>query len=633
MRRLFLFVVLWHAYSGIYAQKQSSSHLKDKLKAATTYQQKADIMLELITIYQRVNPDSAYSMALQLKKIATDHQDKWKQYKALLAIGKFLVKKGKHGEAIHICDSILLELQDADRHTIKGEFLQMKGYAFMRLNHKREALNHFYEALKVFEKASSLKGQVTATVNIGWVHMEMFQYEKAITEFLHAKRLAENNESQIDILVLPIIYNNLASCYGAQEKADSAYVYTAKSIDISLKMENYEVAANGLNILGTALMKEKKYKEALDKLLQAQPLRQKVGDPFFIVSDMAILAQLYGDMGNINQAIKTSKEALALTKQYKITAKLPMMYQTLAQIYEKAGAYKEASEAYKLLSTYKDTLFEKASSDAIAQMKVQYETEKKDNENLLLKKENALKAALLTNKNRTIYFLIVFTLFIATLMFAWMSKVRLRQKENELKAIAELQKEKERIARDLHDNVGGQLSYIIYSLDGINDEKREKRSQIIESINQSVRSVIGNLRETIWAISDANIRLQDFSDKLKLYARNLFKHSIIKVTFTDEIPSQKELNALLGLNLYRVCQEILMNAFKYSKADEVTIQLNLQKERLWIKIADNGIGFVMSQQKKENYGLQNIFKRADEFGISIVLDTDLGKGTAYTLLV
>jgi signal transduction histidine kinase len=93
------------------------------------------------------------------------------------------------------------------------------------------------------------------------------------------------------------------------------------------------------------------------------------------------------------------------------------------------------------------------------------------------------------------------------------------------------------------------------------------------------------------------------------------------------------MNSLVGLNLYRICQEILNNAFKYANATEVKIDLQCDEEKLFIVISDNGIGFDITHQNKEHYGLQNIKKRAMEFGISLKLETGINKGTRYELLV
>src|SRR5690606_12580329 len=118
--------------------------------------------------------------------------------------------------------------------------------------------------------------------------------------------------------------------------------------------------------------------------------------------------------------------------------------------------------------------------------------------------------------------IVVSTSLLLILTILWLlGKNNLKKKQQELLMLQNLQRDKERIARDLHDNVGGQLSYIVYSLDGINDEQNEKRLEITKDVNQAVRSVISSLRETIWAISDANIAAQDFSDKLKVFTKTL----------------------------------------------------------------------------------------------------------------
>jgi signal transduction histidine kinase len=96
--------------------------------------------------------------------------------------------------------------------------------------------------------------------------------------------------------------------------------------------------------------------------------------------------------------------------------------------------------------------------------------------------------------------------FINRIYYIWrINIINLKKKQKELEATQAIQKEKERISRDLHDNVGGQLSYVLYSLDGINTDDKSKRTEITGNVNESVRNVISNLRETIWAINDEAI--------------------------------------------------------------------------------------------------------------------------------
>jgi signal transduction histidine kinase len=616
------------------AQPKEADSLQGRLRLQLTYPQRADVLYELSKTWQKTDPDSAYHYALQLEALAKKNNDNTGLSKAALMVARYLNRTGKPDEGLALCEKNIQQLQkDTAHQLLLAAFYLVKGQCLMAVNKKEDALTDFYASLKIAEQENSPADIVAAYSNIGWVYMELEQYQNALAEFYKAQNLGEANLQNVPSHFLSVIYNNMASCYGATGKIDSAYFYTQKSIAIALKNNDYADAANGFNLLGEALMEEKKYDEALKNLLQAKMLREKVGNPFYIVSDMALLANLYGAMGRPTDGIKTSKAAIILARENKLDAKLPLLYQSLAGNYELAGNYQEAAQTFKYLNLLKDSVFAKTSAESLAKMQVQYETEKKETENNLLKKDNELKAAQLSNKSRTIYILIAGALLMVTLLFVWATMIRLRKKESELKAIAQLQKEKERIARDLHDNVGGQLSYIIYSLDGFNDESKEKQVEITESINQSVRNVISNLRETIWAISDANISWQDFSDKLKIYARNLFKHTDVKINFAEKIQPGKELNALVGLNLYRICQEILTNAFKHSHANAIDIHLQSESDKLLLSLADNGKGFDKSEKKEACYGLQNLYKRAGESGITLTLETETGSGTKYELVV
>ncbi len=176
------------------------------------------------------------------------------------------------------------------------------------------------------------------------------------------------------------------------------------------------------------------------------------------------------------------------------------------------------------------------------------------------------------------------------------------------------------------------MSYVLYSLDGINAKTGEQRAEITQHINESVRTVIRNLRETIWAISDEAITLYDFSDKLKVYVREIFRNNPTQVEFKENFTSEQCLNSLVGLNLYRICQEIVNNVFKHAQATELRIVVSAT-ERVTIEIMDNGKGFDPEKTENEGFGLTNLKSRAAEANIQLALKTSPGKGTSYTLIV
>ncbi len=250
----------------------------------------------------------------------------------------------------------------------------------------------------------------------------------------------------------------------------------------------------------------------------------------------------------------------------------------------------------------------------------------------MLQQDNLLKQSKIDERNKTIIALVIGILLIVFIVIWRINIINLKKKQKELEATQAIQKEKERISRDLHDNVGGQLSYVLYSLDGINTDDKSKRTEITGNVNESVRNVISNLRETIWAINDEAISINDFSDKLKVYVRSMFRNTETKISFTENILIDTQLNSLVGLNLYRICQEIINNAFKHSKATELIVNIK-SENKVIVEIFDNGVGFDLESVEKDGFGLANIKSRASEVGITLELESKRNDGVKYKLLV
>lgn len=457
--------------------------------------------------------------------------------------------------------------------------------------------------------------------SIGISYNQDKQYNEAIPWFRKVIELnAKSGKSSA------VGYQNLGLCYRKIGQYDSALFYIKMSHNIAKEHNSqYDIAYSFLE-LGEIFLEQKQYDTAIVYL-------QKSASAFDTIKENFNLAYVYMYLGNCHTAKKDKQTAqkyyrkALLLNEY--NSNLKQRYELYFQISEMFSQFKEFDSAYSYSQKYallQDSVLRTKSELSAAATVASYQLDEKEKNIQLLRQKNELN-------RMAIIIAVVLLLLLVALALWWLNHNRFKQKQKEFQNSQTLQKERERIARDLHDNVGGQLSYIIYSLDGINEEDKEKRSAVTDSINHSVRSVIGNLRETIWAISDANISIQDFSDKLKIFTRTLFKHSNTKINFVENINTNRELNALLGLNLYRICQEILTNAFKYANAAEVNISLNSEEGKFLIEIEDNGIGFDTTQTDKERYGLQNIKKRTAEFGISLTLKSEIGKGTQYSVLV
>jgi signal transduction histidine kinase len=215
------------------------------------------------------------------------------------------------------------------------------------------------------------------------------------------------------------------------------------------------------------------------------------------------------------------------------------------------------------------------------------------------------------------------------------------QKQRYLKKIRQMESkhqidlERQRISRDLHDNIGSQLTNIATKLEitayqvGKNQSSKEIQERI-EKVGDEARITIGLLRETIWAIQQDSFTLEEFAGKLQQHLeRNISQPTIYNLKFEkSELNKTKELNANQALNLFRIFQEAIQNITKHAQATEVNVGLNFTESKLVLSIRDNGLGMNLesAKNKQNHYGLQNMQARAEEIGGEMRIESELGKG-------
>lgn len=491
-------------------------------------------------------------------------------------------------------------------------------------NNYSSAQEYYFKALRQAEVEHKPDISALASISLARNYYYLYDHKAAFKWSYNALRIIQ--QYRLDSLLSKAHYF-LGVLYIEARKVDSAEKYANKAIGQMKLTKDYTHLSQTYSTLAQLYILTSKNTSQIEKMIDN--------------------AEKYASLAHNN-----SMMAFALSKRYNYYFYLKKDYkEALKYLDKEEKLYLESGDREAILNAFrakaeclimlrdtaarqymlqwfafKDSILQKEKSANVAKYETLYETQKKEEQNKLLKQQNEFKQLIL------VVTIAIFLLILVIILWLF-NRNNFRKKQKELLLLQNQQYEKERIARDLHDNVGGQLSYIVYSLDGIHEEDKKKRMEVTDSINLSVRNVIGSLRETIWAISDKSITAQDFSDKLKVFARTIFKHSETQLHFIENIQNNKELNALAGLNLYRICQEILNNAFKHAQATEIAIEVNEKNEKLLIIVKDNGIGFDATQPLNERYGLQNIKKRSSEFGITLNLETGVNQGTTYYLKV
>ncbi len=208
------------------------------------------------------------------------------------------------------------------------------------------------------------------------------------------------------------------------------------------------------------------------------------------------------------------------------------------------------------------------------------------------------------------------------------------RKIKELQIQNEIQKDRERISRELHDNLGTQLSYISSNADfmiDIDDKlNNADRKQKLENINSIAKSSIADLRETIWALKKGTISVDELFERIKLYAQTHTDNVLLD--YKENVKQSVFLSSVDALNLFRLCQEAITNSMKYAKAKNLSIKLLSDDHFLYhIEIRDDGIGFAIAKISGEHYGVENMSNRAKELNAFFTINSGENKGTTITL--
>jgi signal transduction histidine kinase len=253
----------------------------------------------------------------------------------------------------------------------------------------------------------------------------------------------------------------------------------------------------------------------------------------------------------------------------------------------------------------------------------------------LQQKKNELQKADIQNK----YFSGISLLFlmVSILLFILYKQYRKQKdkeiislkREQQVKTLESLilgeEKERFRIAKELHDGVNGDLSAIKYKLTSLLEKNNIVINEAVEMIDKScehVRAISHNLIPP----SLEKFNLIEAVDDYCASANDIHEPEITFQHIGKEVNIPKKVE----VNIFRIIQEIITNSIKHAKATEINVQVSNQNNNLQITIEDNGVGFNKDKVSGDGIGLKNIQSRVDYLNASLDLVSN-NKGTSYTI--
>lgn len=490
------------------------------------------------------------------------------------------------------------------------------------------ALKYAYLSKNTMTDSVSCHVKLNNDLSIGRIKYALRQKEESIA---YVQGLA-HEIAACDINIRSLAMNYMAVVNYELGHIDSAEKYLYRSLELSKEQKDTPGISQVHSILGELYMTHRKdYPQAYFHIQEALQLAKSNHDlnaigfahikkaTYFIQIDQA--EKSFGELDTAENAFRTLKSLVDV-----IYSK-----HNRADAHRKLGNADSVHAIWQEINVLNDSLYARDRRRDLAKFETQFNTQETERQNLLLTLQNEKQE----QRNRLI--ILISILVLATVLgFGLYLYGRYKNRlilqaalaqEQSFRAIVEAEeKERVRIAKDLHDGLGQILSTAklnIVSLDeSIPEEDRKLFDNSIHLVDQAVsevRNVSHDLMPGVLIELGLGSALQQLIDKIN-------DSKILNIVFNNDL--QGRLSSSSEIALYRVVQEVVNNMIKHAEAKQIEIKIKQNSNEILLQITDDGKGFDLKElEKQKGIGWQNIFSRIKMLQGKVELDSRIGFGT------
>lgn len=572
---------------------------------------------------------------------------KIKQSNDSVITGEYYEFKGNYFKKLRIYDSAFAYYLKSEKAYLKiknyektGVILTKKGIIQLNIDDYLGAELSTKKACLYFKKNNSYRRLVYSLMTLGNSYHNMQEYNKAIETLNEAIILIKtyNIKNERNNFYKASCLNNIGNALREQKKYKDAIGFFKSALyEKNIRKEDPELYAYLLNNIGYCYLKTNKNYN-LHTLFKTS---KKIFDSLNIKNESAIsdlyLSEYYMEKKDFFKANHHAESALKKSKE----ANAPYYYITSLT---HAGSInpKKAPFYIKEVKRINDSLLFAERTSRNQYYKIQLETEEINQQ-----KETALK-------QRTYFIIITLAVFLIAILIVIITRQRLKQKElrlqhtqqianEEIYQLMLVQKtkedearlqEKKRIAMELHDGVMNKLtstrlnlSVLSFKRDAVTVEHCLPHIEEIKTIENEIRNLTHNLNQ--------KTTLGDNSYEKLLTDLILELNQISHVDFAlaiDPAVNWENYTDIQKMNLYRILQESCQNINKHSEAKKANIRFFIDGEKLYLTVADDGIGIQLNNPKK-GIGLKNIKYRVKALNGKLNINSKVNQGTTLSISI
>ncbi len=488
-------------------------------------------------------------------------------------------------------------------------------WVYYNLGYTQDALG-LMQQIRDFFKGRDTEFYAQASLIHSWILMDLDDFQNAETIIGALKASTLRRTDKVSYLQYLLLSGRVKAHEGdsllARDLLDEA-----NSLCLELDSPQWYAYVQFYN--GLHWEAKKDIRQARKSYLKASKVAKELGNAFLHKRSLDKLIPILGDRGNFEQAYRLQSERTRLT----------------------------------------DSLNDLQRLQVVSKQIVKYESQKKQKEIIDLEGEKRMEELRSRRSNLANYALMIS--FLAVLAAAYLiitfyqqklnsNQIITSQKEqinqqkiNELKTNMQIESmqsmmkgqelERERVAKDLHDSLGGMLSAIKLRYDGllkkdkvVNEEEFTNIHDLLDDACQEVRNISNNLQPG--ALEQLGL-IEALNDLINKYQKG--QKTVIHFQHYG-ILGKNKFDSFTSLNIYRIIQELLNNSMKHAKAGEILIQLHRDNGELVLMVEDDGVGYDTSTVE-EGMGSENIRSRVTFLNAELNIDSQEGEGTSTMVTI
>ncbi|MGB3008418.1 MAG: sensor histidine kinase [Chitinophagaceae bacterium] len=517
-----------------------------------------------------------------------------------------------------------------------------------------EALQLFIQSANILEQPENkhLKHKLFGAYgNIGHTFLREKEYNKAEEYLNKAMKMQEYAENKSQLIQ---IYHKYFIIYSSTNQLDKAKVVMDSAMAISNEVNNLELKQAVYVNFGRLYELRSEYQKSKEYYLIGLKITDTINNNSYRSRILNNLSSVSISLKQMADAEKFAVEALRFAKEINSFEDLNYAYGNLRRAEIHKGNYKQALAFAELEFAYADSLSNSTSKENVRQLEAKYQTEKKEKEIADLTLTKTANELALVKRNRLMLIggLAAVSLLLVLGLLYRNSKQKnlIAQKENnyqqeQIKFLEKQQQvvslqsmvngqetERTRIAKDLHDGLGGLFSTIKMHFSTLQHEKTElkadplfaKSYDMLNTASEEVRRIAHNMMPEVLIKLGLVQAIQELCNSIS--AGKLLNVSM------QAYGMDKRLNASTEVMLFRILQELLNNIIKHSQASEAIIQFNREDNRLSVTVEDNGRGFSLEEgHDKTHAGLSSVQSRVTYLNGKLSIDSQKEVGTTVMM--